>query len=93
MKKEVIVGIVGLIGVLGTFSGATYDTTAIIASIVVIFLLSGYLYTILQKSEASTRTPSNPITSLDQNAMAVAAFFAVLILYLMFFYIGTFFRF
>lgn len=91
MKKENIAIILGIVGGLGLFSGMTYDAWAIIISLVVVFLLSAWLYTKFQRIEASNRTPSNPITSLDQNAMATVSFIAVFVFYALFFYIGTLF--
>ena len=93
MNQKAIVAVITIIGALGLYCGATYNTTAIYASIAAIFILAAYLYTVLQKKEASDRTPSNPITSMDQNAIAGVSFFAVLILYIAFFYIGTLFNF
>ena len=93
MNQKAIVAVIIIIGALGLYCGATYNTTLIYASIAVIFISAAYLYTILQKSEASDRTPSNPVTSMDQNAIAAVSFFVVLILYIAFFYIGTLFNF
>lgn len=89
MKKENIAIVLGVVGGLGLFSGVTYDAWAIIVSIAVVFLLSAWIYTKFQRIDASHRTPSNPITTNDQNAMATISFIAVFAFYIVFFYVGT----
>ena len=61
----------------------------ILGSIIVYFILGGWLYNIMQSSMAEDRTPSNPITSRDQTMIGGLSAIILLILGLPFLYLAT----